>query len=90
VPTLREQGIVAPSVINIVVANTDMPANKRNRLAQILEQATNQIGESEIVKSSGFVPPQFDRITAQEHFTKSVQLISKLRSQFEKEIKQAQ
>jgi tripartite-type tricarboxylate transporter receptor subunit TctC len=90
VPTLREQGIVAPSVINIVIANQAMSANRRQQLGKILEQATNQIGESEIIKSSGFVPPQFDRITAQEHFIKSVELISKLRGQFEKEIKQQQ
>jgi tripartite-type tricarboxylate transporter receptor subunit TctC len=90
VPTLREQGIVAPSVINIVVANQIMSADRRQQLGKILEQATNMIGEPEIVKSSGFVPPQFDQITAQQHFTKSMELISKLRRQFEKEIMQSQ
>lgn len=90
VKTLREQGIVAPAVINIVVANTAMPADKRKQLGQILEQATNQIGENKIRKLSGFIPPQFERVSAQEHFTKSVELISRLRGQFEKEIKQSQ
>jgi tripartite-type tricarboxylate transporter receptor subunit TctC len=90
VKTLREQGIVAPSVINIVIANVAMPADKRKQLGQILEQATNQIGENEIRKLSGFIPSQFEKISAQEHFTKSVELISRLRGQFEKEIKQSQ
>jgi tripartite-type tricarboxylate transporter receptor subunit TctC len=90
IKTLREQGIVAPSVINIVVANVAMPADKRQRISQILEQATKQIGETEIRKMSGFNPPQFDRITAQEHFTKSIKLISNLRDQFKKEIIQSQ
>jgi tripartite-type tricarboxylate transporter receptor subunit TctC len=90
IKTLREQGIVAPSVINIVVANVAMPADKRQRLGQILEQATAQIGETEIHKMSGFNPPQFDRVTAQEHFTKSIKLISALRDQFKKEITQSQ
>jgi tripartite-type tricarboxylate transporter receptor subunit TctC len=90
VKTLREQGIVAPSVINIVVANTDMPADKRKQLGQILEQAANQIGKNEIRKLSGFIPSQFEKTSAQEHFTKSVELISRLRGQFEKEIKQSQ
>jgi len=88
--TLREQGIQAPSVINIVVANTAMPADKRTQLAQILEQATEQIGETEIRRASGFMPPQFDRVSAQEHFTKSMELIGRLRKEFRKEIKQSQ
>jgi tripartite-type tricarboxylate transporter receptor subunit TctC len=90
VKTLREQGIVAPAVMNIVVANVAMPANKRKQLGKILEQATDQIGENEIRKSSGFIPPQFEKMSAQEHFTKSTELVGRLRNQFEKEIKQSQ
>jgi tripartite-type tricarboxylate transporter receptor subunit TctC len=90
VKTLREQGIVAPSVINIVIANTAMPADKRKQLGQILEQATNQIGENEIRKLSGFIPSQFEKISAQDHFTKSVELIGRLRNQFKREITSAQ
>jgi tripartite-type tricarboxylate transporter receptor subunit TctC len=90
IKTLREQGIIAPSVINIVIANTSMPESRRRHLAYILEQAAAQIGESEIRGASGFNPPQFDQITAQEHFTKSIKLIDRLRSQFKKEINQAQ
>jgi tripartite-type tricarboxylate transporter receptor subunit TctC len=90
VKTLREQGIVAPAVMNIIVANVAMPADKRKQLGQILEQATDQIGENEIRKSSGFIPPQFEKMSAQEHFVKSTELIGRLRNQFEKEIKQSQ
>ena len=90
VKTLREQGIAAPAVINIVVANTVMPADKRKQLGQILEQAADQIGKNKIRKLSGFIPPQFEKMSAQEHFTKSVELISRLRGQYEKEIKQSQ
>jgi tripartite-type tricarboxylate transporter receptor subunit TctC len=90
IKTLREQGILAPSVINIVMANTAMPESRRQHLAYILEQATAQIGEAEIRRASGFSPPQFDQITAQEHFTKATELISRLRNQFKREIAQAQ
>lgn len=90
IKTLREQGIVAPSVINIVVANTVMPESRRQHLAYILERATAQIGETEVRRASGFSPTQFDQITAQEHFTKSIDLISRLRNQFKREISQAQ
>jgi tripartite-type tricarboxylate transporter receptor subunit TctC len=90
IKTLREQGIVAPSVINIVIANTAMPESRRRHLAYILERATAQIGESETRRIGGFNPPQFDQITAQEHFTKSIELIRRLRNQFKQEITQAQ
>jgi tripartite-type tricarboxylate transporter receptor subunit TctC len=86
--TLREQGIIAPTIMNIVVANVAMPDQKRQDLAQILEKSANQVGEIEIRKISGFHPPQFNNLTAKEHFTKSIELIKKLRKQFEKEIKQ--
>lgn len=87
IKTLREQGIVAPSVINIVIANTAMPESRRRHLAHILEQAAAQIGETEIRRASGFNPPQFDNVTVQEHFTKSIDLIGRLRNQFKKEIR---
>jgi tripartite-type tricarboxylate transporter receptor subunit TctC len=90
IKTLKEQGIEAPSIMNIVIANVAMPADRRLQLAQILEQATDQVGEAEIQKLSGFSPPQFDRVTAQTHFTKSTELISRLRTQFAKEIKESQ
>jgi len=90
IKTLREQGIVSPSVINIVIANTAMPESRRQHVAYILERAAAQIGESEIRRVSGFNPPQFDQITAQAHFTTSTELISRLRSQFKREITQAQ
>jgi tripartite-type tricarboxylate transporter receptor subunit TctC len=90
IKTLREQGIVAPSVINIVIANTAMPESRRRHLAHILEQAATQIGETEIRRASGFNPPQFDNVNAQEHFTKSLDLIDRLRNQFKREIRQAQ
>jgi hypothetical protein len=88
--TLTEQGITAPSVINIVVAHVDMPVDKQQRLGQILSQATADIGEPEILKLSGFIPPQFYNQSAQEHFTKSMTLIGDLRKEFAKEIKGAQ
>jgi tripartite-type tricarboxylate transporter receptor subunit TctC len=90
IKTLHEQGIEAPSIMNIVVANVAMPADRRQQLAQILEQAADQVGEPEIKKLSGFSPPQFDQISAQAHFTKKIELIARLRKEFQKEIKQAQ
>jgi tripartite-type tricarboxylate transporter receptor subunit TctC len=84
--TLKEQGITAPSVLNIVVANIQMPKDKRIKLGEILTKATTDIGEIEIKKISGFVPPQFIGITAQQHFDQSISLIKDLRQKFNKEI----
>ena len=86
VRTLAEQGIRAPAVLNTVVARVEMPEPKRKRLAEILEQATARIGRNEIERISGFIPPQFNKVTAQEHFTKSIELIQQLRTRFQKEI----
>lgn len=86
VRTVAEQGIPAPAVLNIVIARTEMSETKRKRIGQILEQATAQIGRNEIERMSGFVPPQFYKVSAQEHFTKSTELIRQLRIRFQKEI----
>jgi len=86
VRTLIEQGIPAPAILNIVIARTEMSEAKRQRLAQILEQATAQIGRDEIERMSGFIPPQFYKVTAREHFVKSIDLIRQLRTRFQKEI----
>jgi tripartite-type tricarboxylate transporter receptor subunit TctC len=90
IKTLREQGIEAPSIMNIIIANVAMPADRRQQLAQILERAADQVSETEIRKISGFSPPQFDRISAQAHFATSIELITRLRNQFKREIAQAQ
>lgn len=90
IATLREQGIVAPSVINIVVANKNMDADRVVRIGRVLGQATEQIGESEILRISGFLPAQFNKMSAQEHFSKSMDLVRQLRALYEKEIQETQ
>jgi tripartite-type tricarboxylate transporter receptor subunit TctC len=86
--TLAEQGIEAPSVFNIVVANKNMPQEKRDQLGKILDRATKNIGESAIQEISGFVPAVYIGMTAQEHFNSRTKLVKKLRDQYRKEISQ--
>ena len=86
--TLSEQGIEAPYVFNIVVASKNMPADKRNQLGKILDQATKNIGESTIQQISGFVPAMYIGMTAEEHFNARTKLVKKLRDQYRKEISQ--
>jgi len=86
--TLREQGINAPSVINVVVSNVTMPPERRLKLSRILEQAADKVGERDIVKAGGFVPPQFNGVSSQDHFSRSMDLVKTLRENFKKEISQ--
>jgi len=86
--TLAEQGIEAPSVFNIVVANKNMPQERRDQLGKILDQATKNIGELAIQEISGFVPAAYVGMTAQEHFSSRTKLVKKLRDQYRKEINQ--
>lgn len=87
--TLSEQGIEAPYVFNIVVANKNMPVEKRIQLGKILDQATKNIGEPAIQEISGFVPAMYIGMTADEHFKTRTKLVKKLRDQYRKEISQA-
>jgi tripartite-type tricarboxylate transporter receptor subunit TctC len=65
VPTLKEMGIVAPYIFNIIIAHKDMPRGRQVAIAKILEAATDRIGDAEIYKLSAVRPPQFDRVSAE-------------------------
>lgn len=78
VKTLLEQGINAPYVFNITVANKDMPESKRNELATILNIATLKVGEKEIQKLSDMNPPIFRHQSIDDYYNKRVNFMEKL------------
>lgn len=84
--TLREQGFETPYVFNTVMAHRDMDPMKQAEIAEILTVATRTVGADQILKMSGFVPPQFKGQTAKQHLDTSIELISKLRAKYAKEI----
>jgi hypothetical protein len=86
VPTLAEQGIQAPYVFNIVVANRRMPANKQQQIGAILNQATVNIGEARLFELGGFVPAVFTETTAEQHLAARVQLVQQLRNRYREQI----
>lgn len=86
IPTLQEQGFETPFVFNTVVAHRDMDAKKQADIATIMHAAAQTIGAAWIVKSSGFVPPQFKGVTARQHLDTSVSLLITLRTKYSKEI----
>lgn len=76
--TLKEQGIDAPFVFNIIVAHKEMPEFKRNELKQILDQATLAVGPEKIRHVSDMNPPIFSRITTENYYNSSISLVKRL------------
>jgi tripartite-type tricarboxylate transporter receptor subunit TctC len=78
VKTLAEQGITAPTVFNIVIANRAMRAWRQDEIARILTQATRQIGLSTIQSLSDMRPNQFDNVPVTMYYNQHVRLLEQL------------
>ena len=89
VPTLKEMGIAAPYIFNIIIAHKDMPRGRQIAIAKILEAATDQIGDTEIYKLSAVRPPQFDRISAEQFYNKSISTVKTLQNKYKSQIEQS-
>ena len=86
IKTLKELGIDAPYIFNITVALRSMPERKRKEIGTVLVTATQNIGEKEIFNLSAMRPPQFDGITAEDFYIKSVRLIRLLQTKYKDKI----
>lgn len=89
IKTLKEQGIDAPYIFNITIANKAMPADRRERIAKILNDATARVGEAEIDKLSGMNPPLFDKISTDRFYTTSITTVDSLLAKFGSQIEDA-
>lgn len=87
--TLKEMGINAPYIFNILIAHKDMPTARRAVIGQILESATARIGENEVFKLSAVRPPQFDKIPVDRFYEKSVENVRNLQSKYKTQIEQS-
>lgn len=90
VKTLKEQGIDAPYIFNITVANKAMPVAKRERISKILNDATARVGEAEINQLSGMSPPMFSKIGTDKFYTDSIATVEVLLTKFDATINEAQ
>ena len=81
VKTLKEQGIVAPSVFNVIVAHRQMPRDRAGELGAILDQATLTVGADEIQRLSDFRPGVFDKMSAEDFYRSRIATIKQLRQQ---------
>jgi len=86
VKTLKEQGIDAPYIFNITVANRAMPVDTRNKISKILDNATMKIGADNITQLSGMSPPVFDKIDTATYYNKSIAKLTALLSKFRSQI----
>jgi len=89
VKTLKEQGISAPSVFNILVANKSMDEYKRTKLRAILTLAAERMGSDAFMKLSGMSPPQFNGISHDEFYSRSIAIFDSLLTRYENIIENA-
>jgi tripartite-type tricarboxylate transporter receptor subunit TctC len=78
IPTLQEQGIVAPYIFNMIIANKNMSVERQKEMADVLTRATQTVGLKEIQQASDMRPPQFDNISATAYFDKTFRNIDQL------------
>jgi tripartite-type tricarboxylate transporter receptor subunit TctC len=86
IATLKEQGLNLPGVINIVMANKQMSAQRQAAVARILDQATKDVGLQEIQQLSDMRSPIFDNVGAQQFYRARVDALKNLRKRYSKQI----
>jgi tripartite-type tricarboxylate transporter receptor subunit TctC len=86
IKTLKELGIKAPYIFNIVVAHKDMSKGRQTAIGIILTDATAMIGEQEIFRLGAVRPPQFDNISVHEFYTKSIKQVQELQTRYRTQI----
>lgn len=90
IKTLKEIGIDAPFIFNIIVSLKTMPENKRKEIGSILHKVTDRIGQEEIFKLSAMRPPQFDSVSTEEFYKKSIDQVRRLQSKYRQQIENSQ
>ena len=86
VKTLKELGIDAPYIFNIMMAHKDMPAARREVIKKILNDATVKLGDKEIFKLSAMRPPVFDNIDVEKFHETSISTVKKLQAKYRDKI----
>jgi tripartite-type tricarboxylate transporter receptor subunit TctC len=89
VKTLKEQGIDAPSVFNIIIANKAMDDDKRTKIRAVLTLAAERMGADSFMKLSGLLPPQFNKISQDDFYSKSIVKFDTLLDQYKNTIESA-
>ena len=88
VRTLKEQGFSVPTLWWNVIANVEMPAERRKDIENILEQAMINIGQKEIFDMIDISVPVFQKISAQQHHNMKVKEVMEFRQKYADQISQ--
>jgi len=89
IATLKEQGLNLPGVINIVMANRAMTADRQAAIGHILDQATKDVGLKEIQHLSDMRSPIFDGVGTQKFYQSRIDALKMLRKRYSKQIQDA-
>lgn len=89
VKTLKQLGVDAPYVFNIIIAHKDMQEGRRKALSIILNDATLAIGADEIFRLSAMRPPIFDNVSAEDFYNTSVNQVKRLQNKYRSKIELA-
>jgi Tripartite tricarboxylate transporter family receptor len=89
VKTLRELGIPAPYIFNIVIAHRDMPEARRRAVGAILNQATQTVGAQELFRLSAVRSPVLSGVSTEKFYQDSVENVKNLQKKFQSQIESA-
>lgn len=86
VKTLKELGIDAPYIFNIIIASKSMNETRRRAIGIILNNATVSVGSEEIYKLSAVRPPVFDNVSVEDFYTTSINTVKLKQEKFKQQI----
>ena len=83
VPTLREMGVDAPQVFNIVVAPRGWDAEHRRAVASVLQTALAQIPAAEVFAISGMTVPT---VSTEQYYARSIAKVRRIQDRYRDQI----
>jgi len=86
IKTLKEMGISAPYIFNIIVSHKDMNSARRTAIAKILDTASEKVGEEDIFKLSAMRPPLFSGISTEKFYYDSISLVKTMQHKYRNSI----
>lgn len=89
VKTVRQLGIDAPYVFNIIIAHKDMQEGRRKAISIILNDATLAVGANDIFRLSAMRPSIFDNVSAEDFYTNSINQVKRLQNKYRSKIESA-
>lgn len=84
--TLREQGVNAPIIFNMLMANKAMPVEKRKEIGAILDQSMVTIGPKEHAEIGGLYPPIFQDVRIEDYAKDRIHTMKKLVAKYQHKI----